>query len=724
MAIGDPYFDKVVLALPVVGVVKDVSVRLLKVDHFGGVSASGAQSKFDGTSCSFANSGNYLQVAGSEFDFGSGDLTFECWVYFSSTASGTIIQKRISNGSNTPVFIYLSAGTLYGRLTNSVLSSSSVSFGAVSPGVWYHIALIRSGGTLYSALGGVITATAAVSGALYSNTHPLTLGSDFTSAPTVASPLNGYIDDLRITKGIARYTSNFTPEQCKFYVAQLEGTVKDANGNFAQRLVRAHRRADGAIVSETLSNPSTGAFTLNCPDATKHYAVVHDSDAWITYLPFNGDNNSTIFPEWGGKAVTPYGNAKISTAQSKFGGASLYLDGTGDYLTLPVSNEFAFGTGDFTIESWVRLDSLGVERAIFDNRAAATGTGLYFYINASNQLTAYENNAAIVTGTGAALTATTWHHVALVKSDGTMTLYLNGVNVGSAASTYSITCPGFAVIGRKLGSTTNDYAGYIDDLKISKGKAQYVGNFIPASVPHFTEQAGDPYWNNVVLGCHFNSGETPTFRDVATGKTITAYGNAVISTAQSKFGGASAYFDGSGDYLSIGDSTDFDLTGPFSIEFWVYVVAFDTSGAMFIHQQSGGIEGGFEFYCGTNGSVKFDLNPSVNAVTAPAGTITIGSWIHLAVSWDGATYRIFKNGTIVGTAALATAPSNINGIIRIGNWVTDSAYDLNGYIDDLRITKGVARYTVVFTPPADPFSEVLGTWGQQNAMVFDHLTPV
>ncbi|MBK6587937.1 MAG: hypothetical protein IPG22_06440 [Acidobacteria bacterium] len=143
-------------------------------------------------------------------------------------------------------------------------------------------------------------------------------------------------------------------------MASVSGTVKDALGNFTRRLVRLHRKYDGALVGEVLSNPSTGVFSVTTSDQTKHYAVVHDQDSWLTYLPFNGANNDTVFSEWGGKSVTPYGNAKISTAQSKFGGASLYLDGTGDYLTIPVNNELTFGTLDFSIE--VGFASMLLER--------------------------------------------------------------------------------------------------------------------------------------------------------------------------------------------------------------------------------------------------------------------------------------------------------------------------------------------------------------------------
>lgn len=496
-------------------------------------------------------------------------------------------------------------------------------------------------------------------------------------------------------------------------MATLQGTVKDANGNFARRLVRAHRRSDGALSGEVLSNPSTGVFSITTSDTSKHYAVVHDVDAWITYLPFNGDNNSTLFYEWGGKSVTPYGNAKVSTAQyAPLAGntSSAYFDGTGDYLTLPASSDFAFGTADFTIEGWVRLDSLGVERAIFDNRAATTDTGLYGGVNASNQLFAFGNNATIATGTTTALTATTWHHIAVVKSSGTLSLYLNGALVGSVASSYAMTCPGALVIGRKLGSTTNDFVGFLDDLRISKGVARYVGTFTPPTQPHFTVQEGDPWWNNVVLGCHFDGqpdngdehrnsvvlnmrGNTLT---EDTGKVVTAYGNAAVTTVSGRtaFGGKALSFDGTNSYLTIPDSSGLEMgAGAFTIEFWANPTA--NGGALFGKATANGWG---MLTLETNSSGYLVLQGSLNgstwalAITA-SSTLPLSTWSHVAVTRSADVYRLYVNGTQVGTQTLAGTLIDQATAFNIGRADHNVPRYFSGFIDDLRITKGAARYT-------------------------------
>lgn len=266
----------------------------------------------------------------------------------------------------------------------------------------------------------------------------------------------------------------------------VSGTVKDANGNFARRLVRVHRRDTGALVGETLSNPSTGAWSVTTADTSKHYAVAHDSDAWITYLPMNGDNGTTSFPEWGGKTVTAYGNAQISTAQSKFGGASAYFDGVGDYLA--IGSGFNFETGDFTIEAWAYISSLATAFSIVDTRSASLTNGLWLFVTKAGGVNAeLRNGGTWVNGGDSApglVSVGAWNHVAYVRNGDAFTIYLNGIAVATATQTFGFSNPS-ARIGLVADSNAGYAAnGYIDDPRITKGVARYIANFTPPTAPH------------------------------------------------------------------------------------------------------------------------------------------------------------------------------------------------------------------------------------------------
>ncbi len=200
-------------------------------------------------------------------------------------------------------------------------------------------------------------------------------------------------------------------------------------------------------------------------------------------LPGNGPNGSTTILDYSRspQIITAVGNAQISTAQSKFGGSSILFDEVGDYLTVPVSTNMSLGTGDFTIECWVR----------FAVSTVGNGQGIYQlsngYLNSAVRGPALgvENSVgdwAIYHGTtftqsGTVPTAGVWYHTALVRSSGTTKLYVGGTSIISVADTTNYTDQYFVVGGWY--STAFLLNGYIDDLRITKGVARYTANFTP-----------------------------------------------------------------------------------------------------------------------------------------------------------------------------------------------------------------------------------------------------
>jgi len=217
---------------------------------------------------------------------------------------------------------------------------------------------------------------------------------------------------------------------------------------------------------------------------------------------------------------------------------------------------------------------------------------------------------------------------------------------------------------------------------------------------------GGTYYDNLVLAMPFN--EATGFLDVSSrNRNPAVYGNVAISTAQSKYYGSSAYFDGTDDYLSVaGIGSDFYLNEAFTIEMWAYVNAYDTDGSMLIHQQNGTTFGGFEFWISPSGIIRLNRNESSGMVISSSGAVNpIGSWNHFAATWDKSTAYIFVNGSLIVSNTTSIGPTNVNGPIRIGGWVGSSSYDLNGHLQDLRIYKGLAKYTSNFTPP-DRIAEV------------------
>ena len=197
------------------------------------------------------------------------------------------------------------------------------------------------------------------------------------------------------------------------------------------------------------------------------------------FLKGDGPNASTTFIDSSPapKTVTAFGNAQISTAQSKFGGASMLFDGAGDYLSVSSNSALTLGTGDFTIEFWLYpSSSLAYHRAIIDTRSGFTDTGVAFF-QYGLVLEVYGSNLK-VSSAAAALTINTWQHVALVRQSGTCQIYVGGTASGSSA-TYSSNLTSSVVRIAQNVANSHFYVGYIDDLRITKGVARYTANFTP-----------------------------------------------------------------------------------------------------------------------------------------------------------------------------------------------------------------------------------------------------
>jgi YD repeat-containing protein len=183
-------------------------------------------------------------------------------------------------------------------------------------------------------------------------------------------------------------------------------------------------------------------------------------------------------------------------------------------------------------------------------------------------------------------------------------------------------------------------------------------------------------------------------------KTVTAVGGAKISTVQSKFGGSAMAFDGAGDYLTVPASpgNDFNFgTGDFTIEAWIYPLSLSSPQYQSIF---GGGSGEFIFLL-NNTSVE--VGRFYIAGIAGGGPVTANTWQHVAVSRTGTTLKVFIGGV---QKSSVTDSTNITyaGLPRIGGSsnTANFAY-FNGYLDDLRVTKGVGRYTASFTPPTLAF---------------------
>lgn len=205
----------------------------------------------------------------------------------------------------------------------------------------------------------------------------------------------------------------------------------------------------------------------------------------------------------------------------------------------------------------------------------------------------------------------------------------------------------------------------------------------------------DPLFAQVALLLHMDGANNSTnFIDSSSNShTVTAFGDAKITTAQSKFGGASGAFDNSGDYLEVDAAIGFGSSQDFTVECWARFGSIDD------YQPLAMQAGGWIFY--TSGNTLYWGKPTVSNDLFYEWNQSVGVWYHLAACRAGETLRLFIDGQEVASAENTDSYAGGSSIVTVGKYIgVNEYYDEN--IDDLRITLA-ARYTANFTPPSAPF---------------------
>lgn len=577
----------------------------------------------------FDGSGDYLTVpSNAALDLTSGDFTIELWYLANSTAEATFLDKDgrafvafpqyavgIDASSKLRVFLGSGNGT-------SSLQTITTSYTATT-GTWTHVAVTRIGTTITVYANGVSAASVTQTATMVSGGSALGIGCRSSGD---AGLFNGYLSNIRIVKGTAVYTGNFTPSTTP--LTAVSGTS----------LLTC--RSNG------LADASTNAFT-----------VTKNGDVTVqTFNPFY--------------SATPASN-----------GGSAYFDGN-DYLSIPNSTAFQFGTGDFTIECWVNKPA-AVNGSIVDARSGGTGAVPWaFYVDASNY--PYFYDGSLYTST-VAITNNAWNHIAVVRTSGVLKIFVNGAQGYSAAYTASLNATGSLLIGGTAAYTT----GYIADLRITKGTAVYTSAFTPPTTP-LTATA-----NTSVL-CNFTNGG---IYDAAMQNNLETVGNAQVSSAQAKYGTTSAYFDGSGDGLLCNGPSPSLVNANFTWECWVNFNSLAGNPCL-INVGTAPSDRTLLYFDATNGIRYAVARGNVDQISIQQGSTSgwsTGVWYHVALVRNGNTYTIYRDGTSVATGTSTYAQSILTTGLTIG-YSANGLY-LNGYLDDVRVTNGVARYTANFTSP-------------------------
>ena len=600
---------------------------------------------FDGT-------GDYLGVTPSALS--TGDFTFECWIYATGTGQYQYLYDTRTSTNDAAGFCVIYNHASYPNqisiYSNGFIGTPTIN---VPANTWTHFALVRSSGSWRTFVNGVADIASTSASRTLSNTA-LKIG----TGQALDYFFNGYLSNYRIVTS-AVYTSAFTPST----------TPLTAITNTSLLTCAYNRFRDGS---------------------TNNFTITRNGDVKVTnFAPF----------------------APSSAYSTTTNGGSAYFDGSGDYLLAPNNTALDVwdsGSGNFTVEAWIYPTVSMPNNCSIVGKAELNGSpgwtaGWAFqsYSNRLNVNTAGDTRLFNSNTTDIPVGA--WSHVVLVKSSSTVSIFQNGTRVATITNSSSYSNTSDQVhIGTDRNTAGSKFTGWMAGIRMVKGTAVYDPTQSTLTVPTSPPTAVTN--TNLLL----NATNAAIF-DNSMKNDLETVGNAQISTSVKKFGTGSMAFDGSGDYLLMPLNTQLQLgSGNFTIEFWLNLVSRDTSGACIFANYNSFTTGALSFFAGhaTSSSTKYQIacNGTFPAIQSSAN-VAYNQWDHFAIVRNGNTLTLYINGTADGTFSMTGI--SVDGVGS--NWIVGAAldaltnYELNGYLDEFRITKGVARYTANFTAPTAPF---------------------
>ena len=489
-------------------IVKGGDTRVNSFSPFNGTPTTVTVPDANNYSMYFDGTGDYLSVpSNAAFQFGTGDFTIEAWVYMSAGTSGTIFDNRTSSTSLHPVLYFTAATTMqYYVAGAAAINSGSYTF----LNKWVHVVVCRASGSTKMFFNGVQTGSTYTDTNNYSTSGTVLSGAGLSGA----NLLTGYISNLRVVKGTAVYTGNFTvPTAPLTAIANTSLLTAQAN---------------------TVIDNSSNAFTITT----------------------NGDAR----PSRNG----PFANTSTVTLVGNEGSA--YFDGAGDCLGAESSNGIL--PADFTVEMWVYLTS-----SIANQPLVAFGTevsGRFALLtNASGQLKyGIFGDATEYIYTTIAMVLNTWTHVAFSRTGTNMYAFINGALAGAVRTLSGSRGNGTRISVGASAARDSSMTGYLSNVRVVNGTGLYTSAFVPSFAP------STPVANTVLLTAQTNlSSNTKVIVDESNlNNIVSGFGNSNLGTF-SPFGSSwSLYVNGRPQV-----TTTQTFTGDFTVEGWFHIQSWNGS---------------------------------------------------------------------------------------------------------------------------------------------------
>ena len=597
---------------------------------------------------------------------GTGDWSYEAWVYVPTSHTFASYARAFGMGpyyiDSKSFGVFLSDTDSSGKMAaywhDGSIGRKLTSTTAFDKGKWNHIAVCRTGNDI----------------ALYYNGTRIAHNSSYTASISTG---NTYL----FSGGTGNGTEGFN------------GYIRDVH------FVNGSHGYDASSASLTVPTEKISAIT-NTKYLGSQEPYINDNSTHDVAITTNGNTTTEPF--------APYDAQEYSASSH---GGSMYFDGTGDFLRVTNDNTAMDLTtsGSWTLEAWYRLEATNegnniVQRGGGSGSAWSGTDGVVYTLqtNASAKMAWYWNTNG---SNGAMAGATTmvvnrWYHIAISHNGTTTSMFINGVRDATSTPTYhqpstrDIFNIGSACVG---GSGASGYFnGSISQFRIVNGTAVYDPTQTTCTVP---TSALTAVTNTSMLLNGTNAGIIDKSQSV---KTITLNGNVSSSTTQTKYLSSSMYFDGAGDYITMTPSDLFAFrTGDFTIEGWAYITATGDRG---LFQQ-----GTSNFPASNSNSVALQITNASpansewaiyagNAYHESTVNYVLNQWYHFAVVRASSVTKLYINGT--EALSVSDSVDYTGTYFGVGSiYGAANAQCFTGYMSNLRITKGLARYTANFTPP-------------------------
>ena len=584
----------------------------------------------DGSGLQFDGSDDYVSVTDDDSLDITEMMTIEAWVKINNfTDDGYLLAKNMSTDQEVTYAVYIDSGErLHVVLDNTDLDTGYV----VSKGLWKHLVVTWNGTTVRLYVDGSERWSEDKSGPLTPNSRRLVVGArNDDGGPGTLDHFDGLIDEFRI------YNRSLS-----------SGTIQTR-----------YDETNNGVTGDTMA--------LNLAFNEAEGSVAYDSST------YGNDGTLANTPTWATGKV----------------GSGLQFDGSDDYVSVPDDNSLDI-TDEITIEAWVRINDFSSKGYMLAKNFGDFGDGgemayaVYIHQNESLMvvLDDVEENTQYTVPTGQ------WKHLVLTWDGSIITLFVDGSETWSTSKSGSLsTNDQRLVIGARNDSggpdTVNHFNGIIDELRIHS-----IALSAAEVQVRYDDTKGDPGGedpppeSSLVMDIQFDEGSGNTAYDSTSFQNDGMLTNGPTWTTGQV--GNALQFDGDDDYVAVADSDSLDITDAITIEAWVNTN--DLAAAGYIVSKNSKLNSmPYAVYIQSteNVYVVFDETDWNTGYVMP-----IGQWKHIAVTWDGATVRLYVDGSETWSTSESGPLGTNNKRLVIGarnDTGQNTIFEFDGVIDELRI---------------------------------------